>query len=371
MREKKIICFASIVLMLITGCVHKQEAAGTIDKLPKREVPDAVQELYAGVNLQSKVYQINTELEQQEESSQNSGHTERELSSILVDIHKAYIYNQWFSEDLYGIPNNYYDDRIKMTADDLNEAAFYEDKEGNIYFIPTSMVNKVISVEGEEIQVYEYSGEESAGYYLYFYKVFDVEWRRVIYPEPDRYVSIFSEDVTDKVADFHFLGIDSAPFPEDVPEEAAKLYENEYTDAVVEIIHSYFHNSEMYGKYEIYFGDYHAFLFSKYPYGEKEYNIYLNVAIVGEDTSYWWVFRGKDTLNEDGQVIVESDGGTQHSFPAEYDKEYYNVYAPLIDRILNANRLAVPLTISPEDVVHELGSFKDEDDLNTIHYYLE
>ena len=370
------LCIASMLLMLLTGCGLNQESVEIIDKLPKQETPAAIQEfpidilteISVDTNRQDELCQIDTEVEQQEELSQNSGHTEKELSSILVNIQEAYIYRQWFQEDVFGIPNNYYDDRIKMTAEDLNEAAFYEDQEGNIYFIPTSMVNKVIDVEGEKIQVYEYSGEESAGYYLYSYDAFEIELKRVVYPKPARNVKIYSWDVKDKLDEFHFLGIGSAPFPESIPEDAAKLYENEYFDAAVEIIHSMFHDFEWYGKYEVYIGEYTTF-----PYEEYDYNILITVAIVGEDTRYWWIFRGKDELDENGRVILQSAGGSSHSFlyDVSSDVSYDQYYATETEIIVELNRLAIPLTVNPEDVVHELGSFKDEDDLNTIYFYLE
>lgn len=57
MGEKTVICIISIVLMLLTGCMHKQEMTGTIDKLPKREVPDVVQELLACMDWQKELRQ--------------------------------------------------------------------------------------------------------------------------------------------------------------------------------------------------------------------------------------------------------------------------------------------------------------------------
>lgn len=106
----------------------------------------------------------------------------------------------------------------------------------------------------------------------------------------------------------------------------------------------------------------------------SEYNMGMTVAIIPEDgeikNGMWWIFRAKDILDENGNVVVETDGGAGHSSSIPYD--YYNeAYAPRIEMIVRMNRLVIPLTITESDEVKELGSFKDEDDLNTIHYYLK
>lgn len=290
--------------------------------------------------------------------------TESSLNEILAKIHKQYIYSQWFLEDKYGIPNNYSEDRMVLKAKDLEEVIFYENNDGMIYFIPTGMVNKTVYQNDSEIQVCEYYDEGKMKPYLYSYKAVEPKLERAIYPEPDMRVSIYSEEVQDILDDLHLLGTASVPFPEKVPDGAAKLYENEYTNAVIDIIHSLFWKREEYGGYQIYFGN--------YEYADwDDYQIIITVAIVGEETSYWWEFRAKDKLSDDGRIVLDSCGGSNHSFPAEYDKDDYNYYAPWIDGIIHANRLVIPLTITESDTVKELGAFTDEDDLNTIHYYLK
>lgn len=315
--------------------------------------------------------QISSEIEITEEKDINTEagnipETESNLNEILAKIHKQYIYSQWFLEDKYGIPNNYLEDRIVLQAEDLEEVIFYKNNDGMIYFIPTSMVNVTVQLDGKEIQVCEYYDEGIRKLYLYSYELDEPKLERAIYPEVDMSVRIYSEEVQDFLDDLHLLGTASVPFPEKVPDGAAKLYENEYTSAVIDIIHSLFWEMERYGEYQVYFGEY--IYDSKMKY---EYKFYITVAIVGEETSYWWIFRAKDKLSEDGRGILDSDGGSNHSFPAEYDKDNYNYYAPWIDGIIHANRLVVPLTITESDIIKELGAFKDEDDLNTIHFYLK
>ncbi len=309
--------------------------------------------------------QINYEIESNEEVS-NYFESENTLNEILVNIHKEYIYRQWFLRDEFGIPNNYANDRIRPETKDLEEVFFYKDNEGTIYFIPISMANKTIYQGNKQIQLCEHHDGEQVNLYLYSYKEDKPKLERAIYPVPDMKVNIYPKEVQNLLNDLHFLGVGKVPFPDDIPEGAVKLYENEYTDAAIEIIHSLFWEMKKYGEYQVYFGDY--IYDSKIKHG---YKFFIEVAIVGEDISYWWVFRAKDRLSDEGQVILDSCGGTNHSFPAEYDKDNYNYYAPWIDGIIHANRLVIPLTITEADEVKELGSFKDEDDLNTIHFYLK
>lgn len=312
-----------------------------------------------GAGIYRVLNETNTEAEYIPEAESN-------LNEILAKIHKQYIYSQWFLEDKYGIPNNYFEDRIALQAEDLEEVIFYKNNDGMIYFISTSMVNATVQLDGKEIQVCEYYDEGIRKLYLYSYELDEPKLERAIYPKVDMSVRIYSEEVQDFLDDIHLLGTASVPFPEKVPDGAAKLYENEYTSAVIDIIHSLFWEMERYGEYQVYFGEY--IYDSKMKY---EYKFYITVAIVGEETSYWWIFRAKDKLSEDGRVILDSDGGSNHSFPAEYDKDDYNYYAPWIDGIIHANRLVVPLIITESDIIKELGAFKDEDDLNTIHFYLK
>lgn len=79
--------------------------------------------------------------------------------------------------------NDYSEDRIPIRSEDLDEVIFYQDKADTIYFIPTSMVNKVIIIDDEEIQVREYHNGEEADYYLYRCTFCKTEWGREIYLE--------------------------------------------------------------------------------------------------------------------------------------------------------------------------------------------
>lgn len=208
---------------------------------------------------------------------------EENLREILINIHKDYISKQWFMEDKYGIPNNY-ENRISYKPKDLENVIFYMDKKEVLYFIPTSMVNKKIYLNGKEINVCECEEDGKLNLYLYRYKIYAPQPQRVIFPEPDKHISILSWEVQDFVDELDYLGTISMNFPKSVPEGAGKLYENEYTDAVVKLIHSFLFDYKKYGNYLIYIGNYsyNELVYEKEKY---DYNISITVAIVGEETS--------------------------------------------------------------------------------------
>ena len=376
-RERKIVKQKIVAGMIVIICILAVSGIWEIgihreSGQLQRESMDA-KNIYDDRSIGADNLENNKELKAQEKNKakmklqiSRMPRTESNLNVLLAEIHKAYISSQWFMMDTYGIPNSYAKDRIAFKPEDLESVIFYENDEGKLFFIPVNMVNKTVCLEDKEIKVCEYHDGDRINLYLYSYEVIEREMERAIYPEPDKVVYIYPEEVQEYLSQLQVLGIAHVPFPEKVPDGAAKLYENEYTDAVVDIIHSFFYDRKMYGEYQIYLGD---FLYR--PDWDEGYKISITVAIVGKETSYWWIFRAKDVLAEDGRVILDSDGGEQHANPGGYDKDTYNYYAPEIDGIVHANRLVIPLTVQEGDIVKRLGVFKDEDDINTLHYYLE
>ena len=363
---KQVIYVLVLVGVLLLGCICGIKVSQRGNCLQERLIEAEKSNEDRQINNENlKIYEESND--KAENKINNILEKESDLNAILAKIHKEYIYSQWFLENRFGLPNYYAEDRLVLKPEDLDEVIFYKDNEDRIFFIPVSMVNKTVYLDDGEIQVCEHQDEGRMNLYLYSYDELELKLERAIYPVPDRRVFIFSEEVQDVLDEFRLLGTAHVPFPEDIPDGAAKLYENEYTDAVVDIIHSFFYEGADYGEYQIYFGDYQYID----VWAEKGYKIVITVAIVGEGTSYWWEFRAKDVLAEDGRVILDSCVWEQHSFPAEYDKENGDYYAPWIDGIIHANRLVVPLTITENDEVKPIGGFIDEDDLNTLHLYLE
>ena len=291
------------------------------------------------------------------------------LKPMLVNIQEKYIESQWFHKDLFGIPYNYAENGIIAQAGDLENVLFYISSENKFFFIPTSMVNKTILTKNGEVQVCEYQDDDKMHLYLYSYEIYNPEPQRVIYPKPGKGINIYSCNVDDFIDDLYLLGTAEVSFPVKIPDKAAKLYENEYTEAIKDLIHSSFFSIGEYDNYQIYIGDYN---YDEYiSRGETDYTIRITVAIVGEKNSYWWIFRAKELLGEDGRVILESSGGNSYSSPCAYDANYSNVYAPMIDNIIYANRLMIPLTITEDDEVKELELYVDENDINMVHYRLK
>ena len=219
--------------------------------------------------------------------------------------------------------------------------------------------------------------------YISFDETKEAEWLQRMFiisedrilPHGAKYRAITIWDIFQEFVKYTILGWIRVPFPENIPNEAFALYENEYTDAIIEIIHAHLFRREEYGDYQIYIGNYGVNTDIKDR--NKGYNICITVAIVpldkGIEYGKWWVFRAKDTLDKNGKVIVESDGGAQYQFPARYDNFELapHIYGPRIEGIVDAERLILPLRVDESDEVKELGTSMDEDDVNTVRYYLK
>lgn len=326
-----------------------------------------------GIKEQEKVEEIIIEAKSQEE-----------LEEMLVKIQKQYIFEEWYLEEKaeHNMPRIGEGDILQESfkLEDLEEVIFYQDLEGIIYFIPTSMVNKRLESENGEIQLRECSIEGGTGYYLYYCEFYEAKWRRIIYPEPDsEYVDIFcSKNLEEKIKELYLLGRVRVSLPESMPEGQfqRELYENEYTDAVVDIIHSYLGEKEKYGKYQIYIGYYG--INRDFKDISRGYNIWISAVIMplnkGIEDSYSWMFRAKDVLREDGSVVVEAVRST----PDEYDLGpdgpgplYPGIVGPEMKRIVKFNRLIIPLTVAEGDEIKELDWLMDEDDYNTMFIYLK
>ena len=87
-------------------------------------------------------------------------------------------------------------------------------------------------------------------------------------------------------------------------------------------------------------------------------------------TSYWWQFHAKEDLDENGKVILESDGGDSYSGPGN-NTQQNGIYAPDIDSIIHANRLVIPLLVTENDKVEKIEIRRDERNINLFHYYLK
>ena len=73
---------------------------------------------------------------------------------------------------------------------------------------------------------------------------------------------------------------------------------------------------------------------------------------------------------ENGEVILESDGGDSYSGPGDYDQQN-GAYASDIDSIIHANRLVIPLLVTENDKVEKIEIRRDERNINLDHFYLK
>lgn len=297
-----------------------------------------------------------------------------ELEEMLVALQREYIHMYRGREaDNMGDENKRY-----IMIKDLEEVHFYQDENGVIYFIPTSMVNKKITVENKEFYIHTVDFNEKENFHFYGCDFYKAVWRRVIYPEPyDKAVTIWSEYLEEIPENWHFLGTVTIPLPTNIPDfdenYDSKLYENEYTDAIKEILHSLMHRREEYGEYRIYIGDYKVNWNS--TYSELGYNIRITATVVpvgGKvEEGSWWLFLAKDILDEKGKVIIETAGMGLHE--GNFLPPIPNIASQgtLMDEIVRAERLVISLTVNEEDEVKELGLASDEEGINVMHYYLK
>ncbi|MDE7249174.1 MAG: hypothetical protein K2N82_04660, partial [Lachnospiraceae bacterium] len=249
-----------------------------IDEMPENEEKSAAQETV-------------TELRQQEE-----------LEEMLAILQKQSIHTSHGREE--EVQDN--ENKRQYITKDLEEVYFYQDENGKIYFIPTSMVNKKIEVGDKEFYVRTvYFVNKRMQYHFYLCDFYKAEWKRVIYPEPyDKVVwssSIYLDEIPET---WQPLGTVNVPLPVNIPDfdEAydSKLYENEYTDAIKELLHSLLHDREEYGEYRIYIGDYEVNGSS--TYSKLGYNIRITATIVPVggriEEGIFWLFMAKDVLDE-------------------------------------------------------------------------
>lgn len=322
-----------------------------IDEMPENEEMSAAQETV-------------TELRQQEE-----------LEEMLAILQKQSIHTSHGREE--EIQDN--ENKRQYITKDLEEVYFYQDENGKIYFIPTSMVNKKIEVGDKEFYVRTvYFVNKRMQYHFYLCDFYKAEWKRAIYPEPyDKVVwsgSIYLDEIPET---WQPLGTVNVPLPVNIPDfdEAydSKLYENEYTDAIKELFHSLLHDREEYGEYRIYIGDYEVNGSS--TYSKLGYNIRITATIVPAEgrieEGIFWLFMAKDVLDEDGKVIIDMSGGGMHE--GNFSPPIPNIaaYGAQIEAIVEAERLVLPLTVREEDEVKELGFSADEEGINVSHYYLK
>lgn len=299
---------------------------------------------------------------------------QEELEEILAVLQKESIHE--FHRREAEVQDN--ENKRQYITKDLEEVYFFKDENEKIYFIPTSMTNEKIMVTDKEFYVHKVELDGKTRYHFYLCDFYKAVWKRVIYPEPyDKVVSSGSVYLEEIPETWYPLGPVKVTLPVNIPDfdEAfdSKLYENEYTDAIIELLHSLMHYREEYGEYRIYIGDYEVNGSS--TYSKLGYNIRITATVVPVEgrieEGIFWLFMAKDVLDERGKVIIEMSGGGMHEGNFSPPIPSIASYGSQIEAIVKAERLVLPLTVREEDEVREIALASDEDGINVSHYYLK
>lgn len=223
-----------------------------------------------------------------------------------------------------------------LDADDLERVTFYQDKEeGVFYFVPADeQIIKMLNSGGEER--------------MFIFKFFETRPHRVITPQPDpvRYY-VCSKDVGDIRNRMVELGTAEMNFP--APETIEHrgwadntLTENEYTQAVTDMIHGTLVGEQYYGNYEIYIAEY--FMTNDVGTHEEEFDgiaVGISAAVVCLDDGYGYYcnFRASDQLI-DGEVRI------YFSLP-----DTANAWEEEIANAMEDRRLVISLEVKPGDEI--------------------
>lgn len=338
-------------------------------KLERLEINKLIEGCYMQMSESIKMEETDVKQDRIEVNQQE------ELEEMLVVLQKQSIHSSYGSKDEVQDNKN---ERQYITRD-LEEVYFYQDENGKIYFIPTSMVNDKKEVGNKEFYVHTvYFDKKRMRYHFYVCNFYKAKWKRVIYPEPyDKTVwsgSIYFDEIPET---WQPLGVVKVPLPVNIPDfdEAydSKLCENEYTDTIAELLHSLMHDRGEYGEYRIYIGDYEVNGSS--IYSKLGYNIRITATIVPAEgrieEGVFWLFMAKDVLDEDGKVIMDMSGGGMHEGNFLPPIPNIATYGAQIEEIVTAERLVISLVVNEKDEVKELGLAPDEEGINVTHYYLK
>lgn len=259
---------------------------------------------------------------------------------LLYELQKAYTQQyQWYYPtrlDFYyvDVGEKYFE--IELDKQDLERVTFYQDtEEGTIYFVPANdqIINLLKGGEQEE---------------MFVFRRIETRPRRSITPPPD---SVFYSVGVRSVADIRDrlieLGTEKMKFPDAGTIERRgwtdnTLTENEYTQAVKDMIHGTLVGEQQYGNYEIYFAEYS--MSDDAGIHEEEFGgmaVHITAAVVCLDNGYGYYCRffACDQLI-DGKVKIYY-----------YVSDTANVWEENIRNAMEDRRLMIPLEVRPGDEV--------------------
>ncbi|MDE5699487.1 MAG: hypothetical protein K2I96_19105, partial [Lachnospiraceae bacterium] len=226
---------------------------------------------------------------------------------LLYELQKAYTQQyQWYYPtrlDFYyvDVGEKYFEiERYELDTQDLERVTFYQDtEEGTIYFVPANdkIINLLKGGEQEE---------------MFVFRRIEMRPRRSITPPPDSVLySVGVRSVTDIRDRLIELGTEEMKFPDARTIERRgwtdnTLTENEYTQAVKDMIHGTLIGEQQYGNYEIYFAQYYMSDYAgiyEEEFGEMAVHITAAVVCLDNGYGYYCRFYACDQLI-DGKVKI-------------------------------------------------------------------
>ena len=320
MRKMTLYAGISIILsaFVLTGC-----SRGSKDTVKNNFEVVRFEELSGTINLESVF----------------NGKSEKNINFqtkwLLYELQKAYTQQyQWYypySLDFYVYSEN---KRYDLDTQDLECVTFYQDTEdGMIYFLP------------ENDQIIDILNSSESMFLFYRSKI---NPRSRIIPQPDTVLyCIYTTSVANIRDRLIELGTEKMKFPDARTLKSRgwtdnTLTENEYTQAVKDMIHGTLVGEQQYGNYEIYFAQYYM---SDYAgIHEEEFDgmaVHITAAVVCLDNGYGYYcrFYACDQLI-DGKVKIYY-----------YVSDTANVWEENIRNAMEDRRLMIPLEVRPDDEV--------------------
>ena len=216
--------------------------------------------------------------------------------------------------------------------EDMEKLKFYSYTDGDgekIFFVPVngSMANGLCH-DGKNI-MFRFIKQE-------------IHPRRRI-EEPPEAVSycVYPTDVTDIMDMFCGMGTVEREFPTDKSRGEDSLKENEYVRAAVEMIHGTLKGEGVYGRYDIYIGEYYMTddVCFYDELGDRAVNITAAAVCLDNGYGYYCHFLASDVL-VDGEIRIF------YALPPTA-----NAWKDMIGVMMEGDRLVIPLEVTPEDMV--------------------
>ena len=255
-----------------------------------------------------------------------------ELMQLMYDLQQAYLRQQhWYYPYALDFCIDKLGKQYQLQPDDLERITFYKDNMTQlIYFVP------------ENEQWEENFGTEQRE--MFVFQVEKICTRRGITSQPDEIqYCVYPTDVADIKERLVNLGTVEFEFSDKkIAGSNTSITENEYTQAVKDMVHGTLMENERYGKYQIYIGEYFV-TDNTGIYAEEleDTAIQISAAVICMDDGYGYYcrFLASDLL-VDGNVKIYY-----------YVSDTANIWEEVIRQAMTDNRYVISLEVNAEDDV--------------------